>query len=142
MGVALKWTGVGSKLFVGRDSFGRVITTGSWPNNGESEWQEWNGIKSSDLLLLSLASCSAYDVVLILERQRQTLTGLYLDVTGNNAPEPPYQFTDIHVHYVVEGVNLDPQKVGRAIALSEEKYCSVAATIRGVAKLTHSFEIK
>lgn len=138
--IALKWTGQGSQMFVGRDSFGHIIVSGSWPQ-ADDKWQEWKGIKPSDLLLLSLASCSAYDVVLILSRQRQQLTNLYVTVDGQQAAEAPYQFTQIHQHYTVEGMDLDPDKVARAILLSEEKYCSVAATIRGVATLTHSFEI-
>jgi putative redox protein len=55
--------------------------------------------------------------------------------------DPPYAFTDIHLHYLVEGANLDDSKVRRAINLSEEKYCSVAATVRGVANITHSYEL-
>ena len=138
--VAIKWTGQGSQMFIGRDSFGHVVLPGSWPQE-DASWQEWKGLKPSDMLLLSLASCSAYDVVMILGRQRQPLTNLYVNVEGQQAGDPPYQFTEIHQHYVVEGVDLDTNKVARAIALSEEKYCSVAATIRGVAKLSHSFEI-
>ncbi len=138
--IALKWTGQGSQMFVGRDSYGHIIVSGSWPQENQA-WQEWKGVKPSDLLLLSLASCSAYDVVLILSRQRQQLTNLYVSVDGQQAAEAPYQFTQIHQHYTAEGIDLDPQKVARAIQLSEEKYCSVAATIRGVATLTHSFEI-
>ncbi|MCB9418461.1 MAG: OsmC family protein [Ardenticatenaceae bacterium] len=141
MSVALKWTGEGSKLFIGRDTFGHVIMSGSWSDD-DSEWQEWRAVKPSDLLLLSLASCSAHDVVLILERQRQKLHDLYIEVEAKNAPEPPYQFTDIHLHYIVAGEDLDLTKVERAVALSEEKYCSVAATVRGVAKLTHSVSFK
>jgi putative redox protein len=140
--VALKWTGEESQMFVGRDSFGHVITAGSWSQEDNDEWQEWKGIKPSDLLLLSLASCSAYDIVVILKRQRQSLINLYVHVDGTQAEEPPYQFTDIHLHYTVEGDSLDSTKVERAIQLSEEKYCSVAATIRGTTTLTHSFEIK
>lgn len=140
--VALKWTGEDSQMFIGRDSFGHVLMAGSWPQNDNDEWQEWKAIKPSDLLLLSLASCSAYDVVMILKRQRQPLVNLYVSVDGTQASEPPYQFTDIHLHYTAEGEDLDSAKVERAIKLSEEKYCSVAATVRGVAKLSHSFEIK
>ena len=139
--VALKWTGADSKMFIGRDSFGHVLLSGSWPNDSP-EWQEWKAIKPSDLLLLSLASCSAHDVVLILKRQRQRVTDLFIDVDGDQLAEPPYTFTDIHLHYVVEGDDLDPVKVERAINLSEDKYCSVAATLRGVARITHSFEVK
>ena len=140
--IAVKWTGQDSKLFIGRDSFGHVVMSGSWPKDGNDEWTEWKALKPSDLLLLSLASCSGYDVVMISQQQRQTLTDLYIQVDGQQAEKPPYQFTDIHMHYVVKGEGLNPKKVERAITLSEEKYCSVAATIRGVANITHSFEIK
>ncbi|MCP4360340.1 MAG: OsmC family protein [Chloroflexi bacterium] len=139
--VAVKWAGQNSQMFMGRDSFGHVLMTGSWPDDENQEWQEWKAMKPSDLLLVSLASCSAYDVVMILKRQRQKLTNLYVNVEGTNASEPPYQFIEIHQHYVIEGDELDPKKVARAIKLSEEKYCSVAATVRGVAELSHSFEI-
>lgn len=139
--IALKWTGADSKMFIGRDSFGHVVMSGSWPQN-DPDWQEWKAIKPSDLLLISLASCSAHDVVTILKRQRQELVDLYIHVDGRQADEPPYQFTNIHLHYTLKGTKLDPKKVIHAIELSEEKYCSVAATIRGVAKLTHSYEIK
>jgi putative redox protein len=140
--VAVKWTGEGSQLFIGRDSFGHVVMSGSWPKEDDAEWQEWKALKPSDLLLLSLASCSAHDVVMILGRQRQKLTNLFVDVEGTQAPEPPYAFTDIHLHYVVEGEDLATDRVERAIKLSEDAYCSVAATVRGVANLSHSFEVK
>jgi putative redox protein len=140
--VAVKWTGAGSQMFIGRDSFGHVVLSGSWPKDEDGDWQEWKALKPSDLLLLSLASCSAYDVVLILERQRQKLLDLYIDVAGTQQDKPPHAFTEIHLHYVLKGENLDPAKVQRAIELSEEKYCSVAATVRGVANLTHSYKIE
>jgi putative redox protein len=136
----MKWSGDDSQLFIGRDSFGHIVTAGSWPRDGE-EWTEWKATKPSDLLVLSLISCSAYDVVMILGRQRQQLTDLYIEATPTQASEPPYQFTHIHLHYRAGGVDLDEKRVERAIKLSEEKYCSVAATIRGVTELTHSFEM-
>lgn len=139
--IAVKWAGEGSQMFIGRDSFGHVVLSGSWPDDNNEDWQEWKGLKPSDLLLISLASCSAYDVVMILGRQRQVLHNLYVHVDGKQAPDPPYAFTDIHMTYTLKGENLDPKKVERAIELSEEKYCSVAATIRGVATITHSFSI-
>ena len=140
--VAVKWTGEDSQMFIGRDSFGHVVLAGSWPKDDNESWQEWKALKPSDLLLLSLASCSAYDVVMILGRQRQSLADLYVDVQGQQADKPPYAFTYIHLHYIVKGENLDPKMVERAIELSEDKYCSVAATVRGVATLTHSYEIR
>ena len=139
--VALHWAGQDSTMFITRDSFGHMVVAGSWPKDGEEDWVEWKGVKPSDLLVMALCSCSGYDVVTILRRQRQELTDLRITADAQQAEEPPYQFTDIHLHYVVTGRDLDPAKVERAIKLSEEKYCSVAATIRGVAKITNSFEV-
>lgn len=139
--IALQWTGdADSQMFVGRDSFGHIVVAGSWPKEDEA-WTEWKASKPSDLLVLSLLSCSSYDVVLILRRQRQQLTGLYVTAEATQADEPPYQFTHIHLHYKATGVDLDESKVQRAIELSENKYCSVAATIKGVTEITHSFEV-
>lgn len=138
--VALKWMGERSRLFVTRDTYGNVVTCGSWPDDNP-QWQEFRAAKPSDLLLMSLASCSAHDVVSILQRQRQDLIGLYIAVDGQQLPDPPYNFTNIHLHFTLEGSGLAPAKVERAIQLSVDKYCSVAATIRGVATITHSFEI-
>ncbi|MDX1614294.1 MAG: OsmC family protein [Candidatus Promineifilaceae bacterium] len=138
--VAMKWVGPPSQMFVGRDSFGHVVVSGSWPDE-TSDWLEWKATKPSDLLMLSLASCSAYDVVMILSRQRQGLTGLYIQVEAEQDSQPPYAFRKAHLHYRAEGDELDPRKVERAIKLSHDKYCSVAATIKGVTQLTFSFEI-
>ncbi len=140
--IALHWVGHDSTMFITRDSFGHMVVAGSWPKDGEEGWVEWKGVKPSDLLVMALVSCSGYDVVTILRRQRQELTDLRITADAQQASEPPYQFTDIHLHYVVTGRDLDPAKVERAIKLSEEKYCSVAATIRGVANITNSFEVR
>lgn len=138
--VALKWMGGNSRLFVTRDSFGNVVPAGSWPEDSPG-WREFKAAKPSDLLLMSLSACSAHDVVSILQRQRQQLDALYIEVEGKQEAEAPWAFTDIHLHVLVEGRQLDPSKVARAVDLAINKYCSVAATVRGVANLTHSFEI-
>lgn len=139
--IALQWAGDDSTMFITRDSYGHMVVAGSWPKDGDEGWVEWKGVKPSDLLVMALVSCSGYDVVTILRRQRQELTDLRITADAHQASEPPYQFTDIHLHYVVTGRDLDSAKVERAIKLSEEKYCSVAATIRGVTKITNSFEV-
>jgi putative redox protein len=138
--IAVKWAGEGSLMFIGRDSYGHVVTAGSWASD-DPEWQEWKATKPSDLLLISLASCSAYDMVLILGRQRQKLVNLCVRVDGQQMPRPPHAFIAIQLHYILEGENLDPKKVERAINLSRDRYCSVAATVRGVAELTCTYEI-
>jgi putative redox protein len=132
--VAIKWSG--SQLMVGVDSFGHPLVVGSWPERSP----EWAGLKPSDLLLLSAAACSAYDVVLILEKQREPLADLEVTCEGAQLPDPPYTFTAIHLHYTVRGP-VNAQKLERAISLSEEKYCSVVNTLKPVVKVTHSYEL-
>ena len=140
--IALRWIGESSRMFIGRDSYGRTVIAGSWTKQADEQGQEWQGLKPSDLLVISLCSCSAYDVVEIMKKQRQNLTDLYITADAKQAPEPPYHFTEIHLHYIISGKNISAEKAGRAIELSQNKYCSVAATIRGVTKITHSFEVK
>lgn len=132
--VAVKW--IESQLMTGVDSFGHPLVMGSWP---EKE-PEWAGLKPSDLLLLSAAACSAYDVIMILGRQREPLAGLEVTCAGEQESEPPYTFTSIHLHYTLKG-NLNPKKVERAIKLSEEKYCSVVNTLKDTVKITNDYEI-
>ena len=140
--VSVHWVGGDSRMFVGRDSSGHTVVAGHWSNQGDESWQDWKGLKPSDLLVISLCSCSAYDVVEIIKKQRQNLTGLSITAEAKQLPKPPYYFTDIHLHYVITGEDISAQKVEKAIELSQNKYCSVAATIRGVTKITYSFEVK
>jgi putative redox protein len=140
--VAVKWAGEDSHMFVGRDGRGDTIVLGGWFRKGDESWTDWRGAKSSDLLVVALLSCTGYDVVDILRKQREVLTGLTITAEAKQAPEPPWEFTEIHMHYVLSGANLDPKKVERALQLSQDKYCSVAATIRGVTKLSYTWEIR
>jgi len=140
--LSLKWAGSDSQLFIGRDSTGHVLVMGRWSKEGDESWTEWQAAKPSDLLVLSLAACSGYDVVMISKRQRQKLADLTITADAEQAHDPPHAFTHIHLHYVLSGHDLDTKKAERAITLSQEKYCSVAATIRGVAEITYSFEVR
>jgi putative redox protein len=130
--VSVKW--IESQLMTGVDSFGHPLVMGSWP---EKE-PEWAGLKPSDLLLLSAASCSAYDVVMILTKQREPLEALEVSCTGKQQSEPPFAFTNIHLHYEFRGM-LNPKKIERAIQLSEERYCSVINTLKPTVKITSDF---
>ncbi len=132
--INVKWSE--SNLMVGADTRGSTLVLGT---STERE-PDWKGLKPSDLLLISAASCSTYDVALILNKQRQPLQALEVVCTGEQMPEPPYAFTNIHLHYIVKG-EIDPEKVARAIHLSEEKYCSVLNTLRGSVALSSDFEL-
>jgi putative redox protein len=129
----VKW--VEKRQFVGTDSSKHSVVMSS------QDEENGIGMKPSDLLLVSLGGCTAYDVVGILEKKRQVLTGLEVAVTGEQDEEPPWAYRKIHLHYTLRGKGLKEKAVQDAIALSEEKYCSVAATIRGVAEITYDYAI-
>jgi putative redox protein len=132
MGTAtVKW--IGGKQFVGIDSTHHSVVL-STPEEGV-------GIKPSELLLIAVASCSAVDVVEILEKKRMHLTHLEISASGEQDQDPPWTFRKIHINYQIGGKNLTEKAVAQAIQLSEEKYCSVAATIRATAQITTEFEI-
>jgi putative redox protein len=100
-----------------------------------------NGVSASDLLPLSLIGCSSYDVIAILEKQRQKVLDLTVRAESRRDPDPPFAFRKIHVHYKVSGSDLDHEKVARAIQLSEEKYCGVFATLKKAVEISSDFEI-
>lgn len=121
------------KQFIGIDSTQHSVVL-STPDEGI-------GMKPSEMLLVALASCTAVDVVEILAKKRQELTGLEIGVSAEQDSEPPWTFRKIHLTYKLTGKNLTEKAVAQAIELSEEKYCSVAATIRPTAEITYSYEI-
>lgn len=128
----VKW--VEGHTFLGTDVNGKaaVMTGGG----------EGPGVSPMQMLLLGLGGCSMVDVVNILQKQRQPLADVAIEIEGQRAEELPRPWETIHMHYIVTGEGLDPKKVERAINLSVEKYCGVHATISGVAKITHDFEIR
>ncbi|HXF84021.1 MAG TPA: OsmC family protein [Anaerolineales bacterium] len=99
------------------------------------------GVNAADLLPLSLIGCSAYDVIAILEKQRQKVTNLTVTAESTRDPHPPWRFRKIHIHYKVSGQNLERNKVARAIQLAEEKYCGVYATLKDAVEITNDFEL-
>jgi putative redox protein len=99
------------------------------------------GVSASDLLPMALIGCSSHDVVEILNKQRQDLKALKVTAESVQDDDPPWRFRKIHIHFQVIGKGIDPQKVRKAIEISEEKYCSVYVTLRDAIEITHDFEI-
>lgn len=126
----LVWSGEGQS-YEGFTTWGAPVAIGEAGGDGA---------KAADLLPLSLAACTAYDVVVILRKQRQHLRGLEVVTTTEQEPDPPWTFTRIHQHYVLTG-EIEDRKALRAIELSESKYCAIAASLRATVTLTHSHEI-
>ena len=124
-------------MMVGTDSRGHSVVIGRSPEDRSV----FVGVKASDLLLLSAAACSAYDVVEILSKQRQPMRDLKVFCTGEQQSDPPYTFTSIHLHYIAYG-DVDPEKLAKAISLSEDKYCSVINTLRPGVPITSDYEVE
>jgi putative redox protein len=99
------------------------------------------GVNGADLLPLSLAGCSAWDVVDIIQKQRQHLTAVQLVVESEREDQPPWQFRKIHIHYKFTGHNLNDHQIARAIELSNTKYCSIYATLQKAVELSSDYEI-
>lgn len=94
-----------------------------------------------ELLLVALGSCTAVDVASILRKKRQQVTDYRVEVRGQRRDEHPRSFKRMEVHHIVTGLNISEPAVAQAIDLSEQKYCSVAATLRPTAEIVSSFEI-
>jgi len=121
--------------FVGFDGAGHPIVVSSQdPENAV-------GLKPTDLLMLALASCSAVDLVRILAKQRQTVTGLEITVRGDQEAEAPWRFIRMHVTYRLRGRALNEEGARKAVGLAEGKYCSVAASLQPQVSITHDIEV-
>ena len=127
----------GNMKFAFSDGYGHQLIVDAPENDGDS----FDGFMPAYMLLSSLAACSGIDIATILKKQRQQLTSLKINVKGVQAEDPPWAFNTIHLEYELTGQRLNDRMVSQAIELSENKYCSVGATISGVATITSSYVI-
>lgn len=127
----VRW--IGEKKFIGTDSTRHSVVI-STPEEGI-------GMKPSELLLIALSSCTAVDVVEILTKKRIELTRLEIQACGEQDSDPPWTFRKIHLKYILAGKGLTEKAITQAIELSENKYCSVSATLRGGAEITTEYQI-
>jgi len=124
----------GDELFVGITPSGhaQAIETNSKRNRAATPME---------LLLIALGSCTGVDVISILKKKRQRVTDYRIEVSGERREEFPRSYTRLSVKHIVRGRGLSEPAVARAIELSDQKYCSVAATLRGSAEIVTSYEI-
>jgi putative redox protein len=133
--ITVKWKGKMS--FIARREEGHSLTMDAPPSSGG----DGEGFTPVELILAGLGGCTGMDIVTIMQRERQQITGLEVNVTGTKRNELPHYFEAIDVHYVVRGRNITKPALERAIQLSEEKYCSVRAIFRPEVKVTYSYDI-
>lgn len=126
--VRLDW--IKEQMFMLRDHKGAPIVM-----------SETGGVSGSDLLAMGLIGCTAWDVVALMRKQRQEVTHLEIIAETEQDDEPPWRFRRIRVRYRLVGRNLEESKVRRAIALAEQKYCSVHATLRDAVEISTTYEL-
>ena len=135
MNLSVNW--VDGMLMVGKSHSGHSITMdGPIEIGGENL-----GVRPMEMLLLGVAGCTMIDVVTTHKKMRQDLLHCETKISAERANEHPKVFTDIHIHFIVKGKDLDSKKVGKAITLSAEKYCSASIMVGKTAKITHDFEV-
>ncbi len=133
MKARIKWAG--ERTFIGESGTGHAIVLGT-SSAGRSLCPS-----PMELVLIGMGGCAAFDVVHILDKGREPITGCVAELEAERADDDPKVFTRIHVHFVVTGRDLSRAKVERAIALSAEKYCSASAMLAKTAEITHDLEI-
>ena len=131
------WLGVDGMAFSAQTSSGHLVNMDGAPEAGGRNLAP----RPMELLLAGAGGCSAFDVVLILQRSRQAISGCNVTLQAERAPEDPKVFTKINLHFQVKGKDLDPAKVDRAVKLSHDKYCSATAMLAKTAELTYSIEV-
>ncbi len=124
----------GDELFIGT------------PPSGHAQVIDTNGDRKAaptpmEMLLVSVAGCTAADVISILHKKRQDVTDYRVEITGTRAEDHPRKFLTFHINHIVHGRSVSAKALADAIELSETKYCSVAATVRPTAEITTSYEI-
>jgi putative redox protein len=136
MKARVKW--VQDVMFVGESGSGHSVVMDGAPDAGGRNL----GVRPTEMVLLGLGGCSAFDVVLILKRGRENVTDCVVELDAERAQTDPKVFTKVVMRYIVTGRGLDPRKVERAVNLSAEKYCSVSAMIGKTAAIEHAIEIR
>ena len=132
-----KITWVEDMQFVGQGETGHAIVMDSSEENGGHN----TGARPMEVLLMGVLGCTAMDVISILRKKRQPVKGLKIFATGDRAAEHPKYYTKIHLEYVATG-DVDLEALERSAQLSEDKYCSAIATVRGKAEITRSCRVE
>ena len=130
-------TWVEDRLFVGESGSGHSVVMDGAPEAGGRN----AGIRPMEMLLIGLCGCTAFEVVLILERGREDVTNCVVEAEAERAEADPKVFTRVHLIYKITGHNLKLDKVERAVALSADKYCSASIMFGKTAIMTHEIQL-
>jgi len=135
MNISVKW--IDGMLMVGKSDSGHAVVMDGPPEIGGENL----GVRPMEMLLLGMTGCTMIDVVSTLKKMREDVVDCQTQVSADRSEEYPKVFTNINVHFILKGKQLNPSKVDKAIKLSAEKYCSASIMIGKTAVITHDFEI-
>jgi putative redox protein len=133
-----KITWLNGRTFVGESGSGHAIVMDGAPESGGRNL----GVRPMEMMLLGLGGCTAFDVVMILEKSREKVTGCEVSLEAERANEDPKVFTHVKMIYKLKGENLKPAAVERAIKLSADKYCSASKMFEKTAKIEHVWMVE
>ena len=123
--------------FVGESGSGHSVVLDGSPEHGGRNL----GIRPMEMVLIGLGGCTAFDVVLMLQKSRQNVIDVEVSLDAQRADDIPHVFTDIKAHFKVWGKGLSEKHVERAVTLSGEKYCSATRMLEKTATITYTWEI-
>ena len=132
-----KITWLNGRAFVGESGSGHSVVMDGAPEAGGRNI----GFRPMEMMLLGLGGCTAFDVVMILEKSREKVTACEVSMEAERASEDPKVFTKVKLIYTLSGVDLKPAAVERAIKLSSEKYCSASKMFEKTATIEHEWRI-
>jgi putative redox protein len=133
----VKWIGAEGMSFVAETESGHSFVMDGAPEGGGRNL----GPRPMETVLAGTGGCTAYDVVVILRKSGQSVSGCEVELSAERAQADPKVFTKIHMHFVVRGKDLKPSMVESAIKLSHGKYCSASAMLGKTAQISHDYEI-
>ena len=133
----INWLATSGMAFMAETGTGHILNMDGAPEAGGRNLAP----RPMELMLAGAGGCTAFDVVLILQRSRQNISACEVSLQAERAETDPKVFTKINLHFTVKGKDLDPSKVERAINLSHDKYCSATAMLANTAEITHTFEV-
>ncbi len=137
MECTVRWHGEAGMAFVAETGSGHLLAMDGAVDGGGRNLAP----RPMETVLAGTGGCTAYDVVLILKRGRQQVSGCVVKIDADRAETEPKVFTRIHMHFTVSGKSLNEAAVARAIQLSHEKYCSASAMLAKTAQITTGFDI-
>jgi putative redox protein len=136
MECTVRWSGEGMS-FLAETGSNHLVSMDGAPDGGGRNLAP----RPMEMVLLGTGGCSAYDVVVILKKSGQEVTGCEVKLSAQRAPADPKVFTKVHMHWTVRGRGLKRNLVEHAVRLSHEKYCSATAMLSKTAEVTRDLEV-